>query len=352
MVMVAHGERTAPALFVGLVGASPRQRPARFTLNGCDRIELGRADRRTVSRATREDGTELLRLSFADPDMCARHAKITREGDAWTVTDLHSLHGTWLGHQRITDHTLADGDAMVVGNTVLVYRATGGEAGDVERLSSEIPFGLSSISPEVCARFNEIANAASTTVPIEITGESGTAKELVAHAIHQLSGRRGLFIHLRCSSHTAIESIEHAAGGTIFLDEVTELVPTAQLSLARAIDRNPSARLVSASRFDLDEEVAAQRFDHGLRTRLAGVCGSVPPLRTRPEDLGLLIASFLVRLAPERTVTFAAEAAAALYGYPWPLNLRELERAIATALDLATDRIELPHLPAAVTALR
>ena len=95
-------------------------------------------------------------------------------------------------------------------------------------------------------------------------------------------------------------------------------------------------------------EVAANRFRADLRARMLGVQLALPPLRDRREDLGHLIASLLDRHAAGRDLAFSADAVTALYAYAWPLNIRELERAIAAAAAVATDRIELQHLPAAL----
>jgi transcriptional regulator of acetoin/glycerol metabolism len=107
-------------------------------------------------------------------------------------------------------------------------------------------------------------------------------------------------------------------------------------------------RIVTATLKNLDEEVAERRFREDLRARLMGVRIELPPLRARREDLGWLIATLLERAAPGRALTFAVDAVAALYAYDWPLNIRELERALTAAAALARGRIELEHLPAAI----
>src|SRR5450755_4019972 len=182
IVSTGRGGRTSPALYVGLAGDSPRQPPARYSLAGLDRVELGRGDMRRATRAT-TSGAEVLAISLADARMSGQHARISRIGAAWVVEDLGSKNGTWLGTQRISRHTLGDGDALVVGHTVLVYRTAGGEAADVEQLPPAT-HGFATMSPTLAARFAELAKAALSNVAIQITGESGTGKELVARAIH------------------------------------------------------------------------------------------------------------------------------------------------------------------------
>jgi DNA-binding NtrC family response regulator len=377
IVSTGRSGRTHPALYVGLAGDAPRQPPARYSLAGVDRVELGRADIRRSTRAT-TGGAEVLAITLADARMSGQHARISRIGGAWVVEDLGSKNGTWLGTQRITRHTLGDGDALVIGHTVLVYRTSGGEAADVEQLPAA-PHGFATMSPTLAARFAELATAALTNVAIQITGESGTGKELVARAIHQLSKRPGRFVAVNCGALPAnlIEAemfghrkgaftgagdertglIRSADGGTLFLDEIGELPAAAQAALLRVLQEHEvqpigadrpikvDLRVVTATHRDLDVDVNAGRFRADLRSRLLGVTIELPALRARREDLGHLISALLAKLAPDRTIGFTADTAAALYMHTWPLNIRELERSLAAALAVAKDRIELSHLP-------
>jgi DNA-binding NtrC family response regulator len=382
IVSTGRGGRTYPALYVGLAGDAPKQPAARYTLAGIDRVDLGRGELRRTSRAT-TGGAEVLAITLADARMSGQHARISRVGGAWVVEDLGSKNGTWIGQQRVSRHTLSDGDALVVGHTVLVYRTSGGEAADVEHLPAA-PLGFATMSPALALRFAELTTAAQTTVPIEITGESGTGKELVARAVHQLSKRPGRFVAVNCGALPAnlIEAemfghrkgaftgagdervglIRSADGGTLFLDEIGELPVAAQAALLRVLQEHEvlpigadrpvkvDLRVVTATHRDLDSDVDANKFRADLRARLMGVTVELPALRSRREDLGHLISALLDKLAPERAIGFTADAVAALYMHTWPLNIRELERALAAALAVAKDRIELPHLPASVRA--
>ncbi len=105
-------------------------------------------------------------------------------------------------------------------------------------------------------------------------------------------------------------------------------------------------RVVTATHKSIDAEVDAGRFRADLRARLLGVSVALPPLRDRLEDLGA-IASLLLAKQP-RSLPFSADAVEALYLHRWPLNIRELERALAAAIAVAGDRIELEHLPPAL----
>ncbi len=384
IVTAARGSREHPAIFIGLAGDDPGQPPARYSLAGLDRLDLNRGDARGAVRATHA-GAHVLTLALSDARMSGKHARISRLGGSWILEDLESKNGTWIGNQRVTRHTLADRDAIVVGHTALVFRTRGGEAGDTDRLP-EAPLGLATMSPVLAARFAELLTAAASNVPIELTGESGTGKELVAQAIHRASRRKGRFVAVNCGAlaATLIEAelfghkkgaftgagdertglVRSADHGTLFLDEIAELPPAAQPALLRVLQEGEvlpigadrpvaiDVRIVTATHRNLDADVDANRFRADLRARLLGVQVSLPPLRERPEDLGHLISSLLAKIAPGRTLVFAGDAIAALYAYAWPSNIRELERSLAAAAAVARDRIELAHVPANVRTPR
>jgi DNA-binding NtrC family response regulator len=325
----------------------------------------------------------MLAITLADARMSGQHARLSRLGAAWVLEDLKSKNGTWIGGKRITRQPLADGSAILVGHTALLFRDVGGEEPDIDGDPPALAPGLGTLSPAIAAGFDALARAAASAVPIEITGESGTGKELIARAVHTLSRRTGRFLAINCGAlpptlleaelfghkkgaYTGAEGerlglVRSADGGTLFLDEVAELPPASQASLLRVLQEGEvvpigsdrpikiDIRIATATHKQLDAEVQANRFRADLRARLLGVGVALPALRERREDLGLLVATLLHRLAPGRDVRFAADAVGALYAYSWPLNIRELERAIAAALAVARDRIELEHLPRALS---
>jgi DNA-binding NtrC family response regulator len=375
IVSTARKGRGQPALFVGLAGDAPRTPPARISLAGIDRVDVGRADARRIDRRT-ANGAVVLALT--DARMSTHHARVARLGSTWVIEDLGSKNGTWIGSSRITKRVLVDKDVLIVGQTVIIYREAGGEDGDLDGAPVAPAPGLATLSPILAERYREVASAAKSTVPIEITGESGQGNELVARAVHMLSGRSGPFVAVTCGAlpDTLLEAQlfghEHGAAderaglirsadrGTLFLDEVTELSAASQAALLRVLQEGEvvplgggppvqvDLRLITATHRELDAEVAAGRFHADLRARVRGVRVELPALRERREDLGLLVPALLERLAPGRNVTFSADAVTALYAHDWPLNVHELERSLAAALAVARDRIELQHLPAAV----
>jgi DNA-binding NtrC family response regulator len=212
--------------------------------------------------------------------------------------------------------------------------------------------------------------AARADVPVLVLGETGTGKTLMAQAIH-LSSRRaaGAFISFNTSamSDTLLESqlfghergaftgatrsirgkFELADGGTLFLDEIADMSLLAQAKILRAVEygeferlgteilRRSNARIITATNAPLSERVRARQFREDLYHRLRGLTLRIPPLRERPEDLPVLVASELKSSARQlrRAVTQIEPAAMEhLVRRPWPGNLRELHHTLRTVL--------------------
>ena len=221
-------------------------------------------------------------------------------------------------------------------------------------------------SPLASSLREDIQRAARAPFPVLIEGESGSGKELVARAVHRLSPRHArrfcaincaalsdelleaeLFGHTRGAFTGAMTEraglFEEADGGTLFLDEVGELSGRAQAKLLRVLQegevrrvgenlpRRVDVRIVAATNRPLDREASTGRFRTDLRFRLDVLRITVPPLRERVGDIGLLAQHFW-KQATERVgchATLGPEAVAALSRYDWPGNVRELQNAIA-----------------------
>lgn len=366
-----------PALFLGLSGDDPDAPPARFSLAAVEEVRIGRGTERVATRL-RDHDLRCLVLQLPDAQMSSQHAVLKRFGNEWSVHDDHSKNGTWIGSERVARRGLIDGDAMIVGHTALVFRTRGGEVEDALDLPAAEEPSLRTLSPWVANHFASLISAARSEVPIELAGDSGTGKELVARAVHALSKRSGAFVAFNCGSSGAAmieaELFGHRRGaftgahedrlglvrsadhGTLFLDEIAELSPAAQAALLRVLQEHRvrpvgsdqehpvDLRLITASLKELDAEVTERRFREDLRARVFGVRVRLPKIRDRIEDLGWLTAT-LLRRTVRRKVSFSADAVGALYAHPWPLNIRELERALAAAGATSQDRIELRHLP-------
>lgn len=227
----------------------------------------------------------------------------------------------------------------------------------------------------------EIAVAAPSEIPILISGETGSGKELVALDLHRRSARRGRFVpvnicvtsdamfesalfgHLRGAFTGAIDDhrgfFEEADGGTLFLDEICSLSMESQAKLLRAVDthsfrpvggkadRFSSFRLVTATNRSLSDEVASGRFRADLYYRLRGLEIVVPPLRERPDDVPLLFSHFLDVVDPDRSSPrqISSEARDRIIRHDWPGNVRELRQltwCVATR-SAGAQRIEVAH---------
>lgn len=228
-----------------------------------------------------------------------------------------------------------------------------------------------------------IEKVAVTDFTVLIEGESGTGKELVARQIHELSRRRkGPFVAVNCAAivETLLEAelfgieertatgvrgrrgkFEHAHEGTLFLDEVSDLSPSAQAKLLRAIQdlavervggcgaRAVDTRIIVASNRPLADMVEHGRFRLDLFYRLNGIDIRVPPLRQRTGDIVELAKYFLERHRTFRPLSLSVAAVDALLAYHWPGNVRELERVIERGVALAGSTcLELDDLPPAL----
>ncbi len=219
-----------------------------------------------------------------------------------------------------------------------------------------------------------------------ITGESGTGKELVARAIHYSGARKeGPFVAVNCAAipETLLESelfgyrkgaftdaktdkkglIFEAAGGSLFLDEITEMPLLLQAKLLRVIEERKvrplgdtntypvDARIVSASNRDVKEMIHQGRFREDLYYRLKVIDIELPPLRERKEDIPLLVQHFVERFGkePKAISGVSEEALRILVNYAWPGNVRELENVIQRGIALCQHEVILPEdLPASM----
>lgn len=249
--------------------------------------------------------------------------------------------------------------------------------------------GVIGESPIFHATLRLAEKVASSDATILITGETGTGKEVIAEAIHELSPRaerRLVKIHCAAIPATLLESelfghtrgaftgatkdkpglFEEADGGTLMLDELGEVPPEIQVKLLRVLQtgeiqrlgetttRRVDVRIVAATHRDLAEEVAAGRFREDLYYRVNVISIPVPALRDRGEDALLLATHFLAQrhVADPRAPARLSEAArAAILAHRWPGNVRELENAVTRAAAIAeSESIEVEDLPETVRA--
>lgn len=246
-------------------------------------------------------------------------------------------------------------------------------------------------SPGMMEIFNVVKTVAKSNATVLIMGESGTGKELIAKAVHRHSPRAGkIFMDINCGAIPSellenemfghergaytgadrryIGTFERAHNGTIFLDEISEMIPKLQVKLLRFLQErsftrvggneliNVDVRIVAATNRDLSREVEEGRFREDLYYRLNVVPMYIPPLRERKEDIHLLAKYFLQNMSAKNEkifMDFAPQAMEALLSYDWPGNVRELENVIERVVVLHNDtRVKLDHLPPAVRECR
>jgi two-component system response regulator HydG len=224
--------------------------------------------------------------------------------------------------------------------------------------------------------FDLILEVAHSGASVLLTGETGTGKELVAKAIHAKSQRSHFpFIPINCgaipdslleselfghqkgaftgATHSRRGLLEVVAGGTLFLDEIGDVSAKMQIDLLRVLDENKirrignshsvtvDFRLISATRRNLEHEIAAGNFREDFFYRINVITIHLPPLRERKEDIPLLIRHFLGKYSQETTKRvdhITRETIERLIEYEWPGNVRELENAVERAVVLAKSR--------------
>jgi len=218
-------------------------------------------------------------------------------------------------------------------------------------------------SQSMAALRDQVKEFACSDIPILIQGETGTGKELVAHAIHQESRRARklwipinmaaihenlleseLFGHCRGAFSGAAQDkkglFEQAAGGSVFLDEIADASPRLQMALLRfmetgcfrrvgeTLSRKADVRIISAANRDLRQEIRQKRFREDLFFRLRGVVLTLPPLRQRREDLTVLVAHFIAMFNQRlgKNITHVhKDLWREFHNHGWPGNIRELK---------------------------
>ena len=249
-----------------------------------------------------------------------------------------------------------------------------------ERIKSEFVIGR---SPKMVEVMDLVQKVAPTSTTVIIYGETGTGKELIANAIHEMSPRKGrslikvncaaipeelieseLFGHERGAFTGAYEKrvgmFELANGGTIFLDEIGDLSMKTQTKLLRVLQEQEiqrigskapirvDVRVIAATNKDLRKRIEEMKFRSDLYYRLGVFPITLPPLRERNEDIGSLVDSFLNKYAhiKQKKMKLRPEAMNVLSGYSWPGNVRELENVIERLVIISrNDSITLEDLP-------
>jgi Nif-specific regulatory protein len=243
-------------------------------------------------------------------------------------------------------------------------------------------------APSIRAALRLARKVAPTRTSVLLTGQTGTGKEVMARALHNLSPRReSPFVAINCAAltETLLESelfghekgaftgaseqragrFELAEGGTLFLDEIGEMGLSSQSRLLRVLQEREfvrvggtqtlrcDVRVIAATNRDLKAESSLGRFREDLYYRLNVFPIELPPLADRLEDVPALVTHFLDQLGPElgiESIAMTDEALAAMSAYHWPGNIRELRNVTERAALLSDGRIGLHDLPNEVTS--
>ncbi|NQZ96148.1 MAG: sigma-54-dependent Fis family transcriptional regulator [Myxococcales bacterium] len=306
-------------------------------------------------------------IARIDADQAAHEGALRRAG----AVDV------WLRDRDAPTRLLERLDLAVRGGT------RHGVAAPRDRLTGESP------SPEIVGKspamrevFALLDRAQKTRASVLLSGETGTGKEVLAHAIHEgacAAGRRGgAFVAVNCAAFpdTLLESelfghvrgsftgadrdkkglFETANDGTIFLDEIGETTPSFQAKLLRALQerevrpvgathpKRVDVRVIAATNRDLQREIARGAFREDLYYRIAVFPITLPPLRRRTRDILPLARHFIARHCAEENLApraLSAKAANLLRAYPWPGNVRELDNEMQRALALCDSDPEI-----------
>lgn len=310
--------------------------------------------------------SKLCDLCIADEYLSSRHCEIYFDGTAYHLRDLQSTNGTTVNGLRVKDVTLEEGSLIVCGETKVQFAKVERSRARERRYHWTRPLLGQSDS------FHQLADQIERIAPLSqnvfIHGETGTGKELVAAALHELSLRKQApFVAINCGaiSKDLMESelfghekgaftgaqqrragaFEMANGGTLFLDEIGELPIELQPKLLRVLETGRFRRLggreeitvdvrvFSATHRDLNQSIRNGRFREDLFYRLYVLPINVPSLRERLDDIPLLVTCFVKQACAEsRSVAVSQDVWPLLQGYRWPGNIRELRNLVYRAL--------------------
>jgi len=327
-------------------------------VRGPDKGKSGLFRKRKVVIGTGPDSD----LILTDPTVSNTHFSISFDGTGLKIRDLGSRNGTLIGSLRVLDAYLTDNEVIIAGDTrlKLIFKKERVEIPVVEGSRFGDMVGRSFVMREVFAR---LKRAADNDVTVLLIGESGTGKELAARALHDLSSRRErsfvvfdsaavakdlaeseLFGHVRGAFTGATTdrrgAVREADKGTLFLDEIGDLPMSLQSTLLRLIERREvkpvgtdkyirvDTRIIAATNRNLKEMVKNGEFREDLYFRLAVLQIEMPPLRSRMEDLPVMVDVLMKEIAQRYHTSLpelSEEDLELLGTYSWPGNVRELK---------------------------
>jgi two-component system response regulator AtoC len=367
----------------------PGDAPLRLTVVSASAFasyELPREGEVLIGRSDKSD-------VFIDDSTISRKHAVLRVGSALELEDLGSVNGTRVREQRLhagEPVAIHAGESFYLGSALAIVqrarsapeRATADDLAthraNLDRSPPSRPPAPDDApvvhDPAMLDLYAHIDRLAPGAISVLVVGETGVGKELVAERIHRSSPRRAKpFVRLNCAAfaEALLESelfghergaftgahqakaglLESAHGGTVFLDEVTEMPLGVQAKLLRVVEAKETTRVgaltpraidvrfVAATNRSLEEETENGRFRRDLYFRLNAAVIRVPPLRDRPSEVEPLARAFVSRACRDLsrpTASLGESALALLRRYPWPGNVRELKNFIERAVLIAS----------------
>jgi len=308
-------------------------------------------------------------------DVSRRHAVLRRspEGTGATIADLGSRNGVRVNGRLVAEAPLGPGDVVRIGGWVGIVTAS---PGPFEELAPGLWGGAA-----LQAALAPLRQAAVSDLPIVLEGETGCGKEVVTRALHRWSGRTGPLVAVNCAAlpeglaegelfgyrRGAFTGADRASpgyfrgadGGTLLLDEVSDLPLVLQAKLLRVLEERAvqplgetrpvpiDVRVVVAGQQPLMDVMRAGRFRADLLARLDGLTVRIPPLRTRREDVLPMFSRLLEAHGQGQTPAIDVDLAERLCLHDWPFNVRELVLLARRLLTLhgAEGTLRAEHLP-------
>jgi DNA-binding NtrC family response regulator len=336
------------------------------TLDSCTHLGVFWAFPFPTTLVTRFEGTRILLGRSDDCDVVLRgaeasrhHAEFLRIGSEWIVHDLGSRNGVHVDGQRVEHSVLRVGTVLRLGEWIGIVQPFDPNTESRQAHFRQLAPGLFG-GAHLQAAVIDAERVAGSNVRIVIQGETGTGKERVAQAIHHWSGRTGEFVGVNCAAlpdglvegelfgyrkgaftgadRANLGHFRAAHGGTLLLDEVTEMPLSVQPKLLRALEERAvvplgesiavpvDVRVIAATQAPLQRAVDEKRFRADLCARLAGLTIVLPPLRERRQDIPGLFAHLLQRHLDGPSPAVDPRLVERLCLHSWPYNVREIDQ--------------------------
>jgi transcriptional regulator of acetoin/glycerol metabolism len=309
-----------------------------------------------------------------------QHAEIRRDGPLFILRDLGSTNGTFHNGAPVTEAPLSAGDLIRLGEWIGLLAPVAPTDKPGADYGSFAP-GLYA-GPALAPALALARRAAPSDLPVLVEGETGTGKEGLCRALHAWSGRTGPFLAVNCSAlpealaeaelfgyrRGAFTGAERSSpghfraahGGTLLLDEITDLPLPLQAKLLRVLEQREvlplgesapvpvDVRVLAASQGSLLEAANAKKFRADLYARLDGVTVRLPPLRHRVEEIPFLLVRLLQEHAGGQPPSVEPKLVEQLCLYDWPFNVREIDLLVRSLLVMHDGQgpLKRAHLPA------